>query len=200
MKGVNIVTNRIVLFMTDTRLHIDTINTSIQNNILTKSLVVGAVTNKKSTHLFLKNTTDIPVIYSKWNKNEQSREAYDINLAKIIAPLKPDTVILTGWKHIFTSDFIKSFKNVINIHPALPDSYIGLNCIDKALQEYKKDNTKNVTGLMIHRVIEELDRGPVLEYIEVPIFEYDDLDDLTERFREYERGPLIASIKTIENQ
>ena len=77
---------------------------------------------------------------------------------------------------------------------------MGLNCIKKSLDDYKIDKTKDKTGVMIHKVIEELDRGEVLDYIQIPIFEYDDIDDLTDRFREYERLPLVRALQKLERE
>ena len=197
MKFSNI--NRILICMTDKRNHYHTILKKIDEGILNHSQIVAAITNNESTYNYLKNTVNVPVIYYKWDKKNDSREVYDINLASKIKEFQPDTIVLTGWKHIFTTNFINQFHFVINIHPALPDSYIGLNCIKKALDDYK-ENKINETGVMVHHIIEELDRGEVIDYIKIPIHQQDDLTILTERFREYEKIPLINSLQTIEKK
>ena len=190
--------NSLVIFMTDIRSHISTINRSIKSGGLNNSKIVGTITNNPNTFKFLKYTYNIPVVYSTWDRDNKSRIEYDQMLVEKVNELGGNTAVLTGWKHIFTPTFFNSFRNVINIHPALPDSYIGLNCISKALEDYKIDKSNNVTGVMVHKVISELDRGEVLEYIKIPIFEYDDLDNLTDRFREYERLPLLKALQRLE--
>ena len=192
--------NRLVIFMTDMRYHVNTVNQAIKFGELKKTKVVGTITNSLETYKLLKSVNDIPTIYFKWDKKILSREDYDKLLVNKVNKLDGNTILLTGWKHIFTSRFYNSFDNVINIHPALPNSYIGLNCIEKALNDFKLDKNKNKTGVMVHRVVEELDRGEVLDFIKIPIFEYDDLEYLTDRFREYERLPLLKSLQKLEKE
>jgi len=192
--------NKIVIFMTDIRNHIGTINRSIKLGDLKRSKVVGTITNNTNTFKHFKYTDEVPVVYSKWDKKKETRGDYDKMLVDKVNELGGDTIVLTGWKHIFTPTFYNSFRDVINIHPALPNSYVGLNCIKKSLDDYKIDKTKDKTGVMIHKVIEELDRGEVLDYIQIPIFEYDDIDDLTDRFREYERLPLVRALQKLERE
>ena len=187
--------NNIVLFMTDKRDHINTINNAIDKNIL-KCNVAGCVTNKINTYNYINKNFDIPSYLIKWDKKNESRYIYEKRIIEKIQYLNPNILLLTGWKHIFTNYFINNFNHIINIHPALPNSYIGLNCIEKAYNDYKI-NKIDYSGLMIHYITEELDRGHVLEYRKVPILKNDTLDKLTERFRIYEKEPIINSLQKI---
>ena len=191
-------TNRLVLCMTDIRNHIELVNGSLINGNLKKTMVVATVTNNYSTYIYIKNKYQIPVIYLKWDKSKFSREEYDHSLVKTINQFNPKIVLATGWKHIFTPKFIQAFPNLINIHPALPNHIIGLNCIQKALNKYKSGELKE-TGVMIHKIIEDLDRGEVLNYVKVPIYDADDLTTLTKRFRNYEQIPLLRVLQKFED-
>ena len=99
--------------MTDKRIHYHTILENINKGILKKSKIVGTLTNNENTYNYLKNTVNVPVIYYKWDKKNHSREVYDNYLASKIKQLNPDTIVLTGWKHIFTTNFINQFNFVI---------------------------------------------------------------------------------------
>ena len=165
--------------------------------ILIKTIVVATITNNYSTYTVLKNQHQIPIIYLKWDKSKHSREEYDHLLIKSIDQFNPKIVLAAGWKHIFTNSFINSFPNLINIHPALPNNLIGLNCIQKALNKYKSGELKE-TGVMIHKIIEDLDRGEVLSYTHIPIYDTDDLNSLTTRFRKYELIPLLNVLQQFE--
>lgn len=98
----------------------------------------------------------------------KAREAYDVDLAKIVSQHdpKPDLVVCAGWMHILSPSFIDALKSaqisIINLHPALPKQFDGANAIQRAWDAYQKGDIA-VTGVMIHYVISEVDRGePIL--------------------------------------
>jgi len=96
--------------------------------------------------------------------------------------------------HIVSKDFITTFKNIINLHPALPNTFIGTNCIEKAYDAFQQGKI-TYTGSMVHRVIQEVDKGEVLEKIRVPINNTDTLEQLETRVKIYEKGILISAIQ-----
>ena len=104
----------------------------------------------------------------------------------------PDLICLLGYNKIVNSKFIKSFPNIINLHPSLPGEYIGKgdDCIQKAL-----NGGRLKTGSMVHRVTSSLDRGEVLGSIEVPILPSDSFDTLKSRIKENEKGLIISVIQ-----
>ena len=109
-----------------------------------------------------------------------------------------DLIVLAGWMRILTSKFIKEFDNIINLHPALPGRFPGSNAIEEAYNSSRKGQINN-TGVMVHRVIEEIDAGQVIDYIEVPILEEDTLDNLKNRVQKCEKPLLLNSIMKVLN-
>lgn len=69
---------------------------------------------------------------------------------------------------------------IINLHPALPGAFDGAHAIDRALEAFQKGEVKG-TGVMVHRVVAEVDRGEPLLVKEVEIKDDDKLEDLEER-------------------
>ena len=59
--------------------------------------------------------------------NGRKRDIYDLELVSDIINLnqKIDLIVLAGWMRILTNSFISVFKNIINLHPALPRTYPG---------------------------------------------------------------------------
>jgi phosphoribosylaminoimidazole-succinocarboxamide synthase/formyltetrahydrofolate-dependent phosphoribosylglycinamide formyltransferase len=108
--------------------------------------------------------------------------------------LYPDLVVLAGWNRIISKKFIQSFKNIINIHPALPNTFIGQNCIRKAYEAYQRGEIKN-TGSMVHKVIEMVDAGEVISQVDVDIYPDDTYQDLEDRVKSYEKGIMIEAIQ-----
>ena len=168
---------------------------SVKFNILKIEIACILTNQKNSSHLqHLANKHSTQYISIPFSKLEYSREEYEDSLIAKLSNI--DFVILAGWNHIVSHKFINSFKYVINLHPALPNTFIGLNCIKKAYDEYQKGNIQ-YTGSMVHYVIPEVDKGEVISTIQVPIYTKDSYDDLEKRQKKYEKGLLVQSIQSI---
>ncbi|MRR30099.1 phosphoribosylglycinamide formyltransferase, partial [bacterium] len=125
--------------------------------------IKAVVSNTKEAYgLERARLAGIPAVV-KTKRKEQEREQYDAELAEIVSSYQPDFVILAGWMRILTMAFIGVFPNrVINLHPALPGTFPGVNAIERAWQAYQKREI-NHTGVMVHLVPDEgVDLGPVL--------------------------------------
>jgi phosphoribosylglycinamide formyltransferase-1 len=76
-----------------------------------------------------------------------------------------DLVVLAGYMHLLTPDFLDRFPDrVVNVHPSLLPQFPGAHAIDDAL-------AANVatTGVTVHYVDEGLDSGPVIRQETVPL-------------------------------
>ena len=168
---------------------------SVKCNILKIEITCILTNQKDCSYLqYLSKKNSIKYFSIPFSKKEQLREEYEDILIKKLCDI--DLVVLAGWNHIVSDKFINSFKYVINLHPALPNTFVGLNCIKKAYNEYQKGNIQ-YTGSMVHYVIPEVDKGEVISTIQVPIYTKDSYDDLEKRQKKYEKGLLIESIQSI---
>jgi phosphoribosylglycinamide formyltransferase-1 len=142
----------------------------------------------------------IPAIV-KSKRKEQTREQYDAELAEIVKAYQPDFVILAGWMRILTMEFIGAFPNcIINLHPALPGTFGGVNAIERAWQAYQNKEISH-TGVMVHLVPDEgVDLGPVLAQRIVEINPQDTLEILEKRVHQCEHVLLVETIQKIIHQ
>lgn len=125
------------------------------------------------------------------HKSFASRELYDKALMDLINAFKPDLIVLAGFMRILSEDFVKYFSvKMLNIHPSLLPKYKGLNTHQRAMDAGDKEH-----GASIHFVTPDLDGGPVIIQSKVPIFEQDNLDDLTARVQQQELNiyPLVVN-------
>lgn len=130
-----------------------------------------------------------------WDKSV-SRSEYENTLIELLKLNDVDFVVLAGWNHIVGEDFVKTFKYVINLHPALPNSFVGQNCIKQAFDSYIRGEIK-YTGSMVHHVTTTLDRGEVISSVKVPIYSSDTYGLLETRQKLMEKGLLIEAIQKI---
>ena len=102
---------------------------------------------------------------------------------------------------ILSSSFLSSFPNkVINLHPALPDTFPGTHAIERAFEAYQRGEIDH-TGVMVHLVPDEgVDKGPVLATEIVPIHKEDTLESLETRVHQTEHTLLVKTIKLLLNK
>lgn len=98
------------------------------------------------------------------------RAAFDAALADAIDGYAPDLVVLAGFMRILTPGFVRRYAGrLVNIHPSLLPSFPGLHTHRRAIEAGCR-----VAGATVHRVTEELDHGPILDQVVVPVLPGDD--------------------------
>lgn len=129
---------------------------------------------------------------------DETRQEYDKRLSDYVTTKLPDYIILAGWMRILSSFFLSSFPNrVINLHPALPNTFPGTHAIERAFEAFQRGEIQ-YTGVMIHLVPDEgVDNGPVLDAQAVPIHPADTLESLETRVHETEHTLLVNTLKTL---
>lgn len=132
---------------------------------------------------------------------ETGREAYDRDLAEQVKLAAPDLIVLAGWMHIFSPEFLNRLPlQVINLHPALPGQFAGAHAIERSFEAYQRGEVAQA-GCMVHYVIPEVDAGEVIAQAVVPIRPEDTLESFEARLHAAEHQLLVDSIRqVIEHQ
>lgn len=112
----------------------------------------------------------------------QRRAEYDAEVLDLLSGQKPDICVLAGYMLIASSALCRAFP-LLNLHPALPDGPIGTwqEVVWQLIERRAK-----VTGAMMHLATEEVDRGPLVSYVTVPL----NTPDLDPRWQELEGSDL----------
>ncbi|KAI0483059.1 phosphoribosylglycinamide formyltransferase [Xylariaceae sp. FL0804] len=126
------------------------------------------------------------------------RRNYDAALAERILADRPDLIVLAGWMHVFSPGFLTPVARagvpVINLHPALPGMYDGAGAIKRAYDDFKAGKLENnQTGIMIHYVVEEVDRGEPIKIQPIQIQEGDSLEELEQRIHGFEHQLIVEA-------
>ncbi|MFV0292608.1 MAG: phosphoribosylglycinamide formyltransferase [Paracoccus sp. (in: a-proteobacteria)] len=105
------------------------------------------------------------------------RAAFEAELARNLDAARPDIVALAGFMRILTPDFVRRYQGrLLNIHPSLLPKYPGLHTHARAI---RAGDTK--AGATVHEVTADLDAGPILGQVRVPVLPDDDPDILAKR-------------------
>ncbi|NMB59796.1 MAG: phosphoribosylglycinamide formyltransferase, partial [Chloroflexi bacterium] len=163
--------------------------------------VVAVVSNKAgAVGLERAKKAGVPAIVFPKSK-EETREVYDARLADLVESYHPDLIVLAGWMRLLTMAFIGRFpKKIINLHPALPGTFAGVNAIERAYAAYENFEICS-TGVMVHYVLDEsVDQGPVIDQQVVPIEPEYTLHDLEAKIHACEHELLVKSIQQLVTQ
>ena len=88
-----------------------------------------------------------------------------------------EEALLAGYMRIIGPQFLANVGcPVVNIHPSLLPSFPGLHAQKQAV-----DYGVKVSGCTVHFVDTELDHGPIIAQVPVPVMDDDDEDSLSER-------------------
>ncbi len=93
-------------------------------------------------------------VFPRW------RLDYDREVMALLKDYKPDLCVLAGYMLIVGPEMCTHF-NMINLHPAAPGGPTGT--WQEVIWQLIK-NREEKTGVMMHLVTPELDRGPVVSY------------------------------------
>jgi phosphoribosylaminoimidazole-succinocarboxamide synthase len=158
--------------------------------------ITGAVINKDISDCLevteFCNKNNINLLHCT-RYNGESRVDYEKRLLTLIN-YNSNLFMFIGWNFVVTNYFIRNSPMIINLHPALPGTFIGNNAVAQALDAYKRGEI-TYTGSMIHHVIEEVDKGEVIKSIKVLINENDTLQRLTERIKYFEKGLVVSVLQ-----
>lgn len=120
-----------------------------------------------------------------------SREEYDQRLMEHLEAEEVELVVLTGYMRILSPLFVKHYQDrILNIHPALLPSFRGVNAFQQAL-----DYGVRWSGITIHLVDENVDHGPIVYQVPVPVKGKDTYNSLKARIQRAEHRAYPKAIK-----
>jgi len=119
------------------------------------------------------------------------RNKFDRALGLLIGAGKPHWVILAGFMRIVGSAVLDPFKGrLINLHPSLLPLYRGTDTYQRVLDAGDREH-----GASIHFVTGELDGGPVISQVRLPVLAGDDQHKLAARLAPMEHRLLVSTIE-----
>ncbi|VFP79937.1 phosphoribosylglycinamide formyltransferase [Candidatus Erwinia haradaeae] len=100
------------------------------------------------------------------DKQYKKSKLFNKILIKTIKTYNPDLIILAGYMRILNTEFVTYYSGkILNIHPSLLPKYPGLKTHQRAIENGEKQH-----GTSIHFVTEQVDNGPIVLQVAVPIF------------------------------
>lgn len=191
-------TTRLAVLISGNGSNLQAIIDAVKLRVLPAEIAVVVSNRKDAFGLRRAEKAGIPTLYfplKPYSEEGRSRSEYDADLAAKLQEYNPDWVVLAGWMHILSREFLRHFLyRVVNLHPALPGQFPGSHAIAEALAAYKAGEIKH-TGCMVHLVPDEaVDTGPIIGVVDVPIYPTDSEESLVARMHQAEHTLLIQSL------
>jgi phosphoribosylglycinamide formyltransferase-1 len=107
-----------------------------------------------------------------------------------------ELIVLAGFLAILPARFLDRWQGrVINLHPALLPDFGGRGFYGHHVLQAILESGRTETGVTVHLVTPEVDRGPILEQRRFPIGPGETPETLRERLRPYEIAVLESVIR-----
>lgn len=195
---------RILILISGNGTNLQRLIDRVHINEMIRGEIVGVISNNedaygltRSKHANIQTDVVADSFVERGITYQKKRDKYDQELMQVVESYNADLIVLAGWMRILGSAFVNKYAGrMINLHPALPNSFVGANCIRDAWEEYQKGNITE-TGIMTHWVSDELDRGDCIQSVRVPIHGCDTIDALKSRMNVYEQDLLESTVKQL---
>jgi len=122
-----------------------------------------------------------------------SREAYDRALVAVLKSRGVGLVCLAGFMRLLGATFCAAFPQaILNIHPSLLPAFPGVDAQRQAFEHGVK-----ISGVTVHFVTPQLDAGPIVMQVPVPVDEADTAETLAERILAVEHRAYPEAIRRV---
>ena len=100
----------------------------------------------------------------------------------LLDTVKTDVLVLAGYLKLVPVEVVRTFRGrLLNVHPSLLPSFGGPGMYGRRIHEAVLEHGATLTGVTVHFVNEDFDRGPIIAQWPVPVLPGDDVASLAAR-------------------
>ena len=188
---------RITLFASGSGTNVENIYNHFKNN---PEIIIDSVYTNNPNAFVIERCKNLGINCFVFNRDNfyNSQELLNkLNSSEI------DLIVLAGFLWLIPNYLIDSYPNkIINIHPALLPKYGGKGMYGMNVHKAVKEHNEPKSGVTIHFVNNEYDKGDIIEQHEVDLLPTDSAEDIANKIHklEYEFFPkAIAKVLELNN-
>ncbi len=159
-----------------------------------KKIKVACLISSKENVQISTTCKKYQVRYHEYGWNEQDKE----HILDVLKANGIDWIILAGFLKKIPESMIRIYSNkIINLHPSLLPKYGGKGMYGMHVHRAVIEGKEKESGITIHYVNEEYDKGKIIQQFKIPIQLSDNADSLFEKIRQLETNYFT---QTVENE
>lgn len=164
---------------------------------LSAEVVVVISNNSESQVLSRASSSKIPGIHLS-STTHPNPDDLDNAINRTLKEYSVELVVLAGYMKLIGPKVLANYKpRIVNIHPSLLPKYGGEFMYGKRVHEAILKAREKVTGVTIHLVDTEYDRGQIITQSKVEVLKNDTVDSLSARVHKREHRVLVDTIDRI---
>lgn len=158
----------------------------LQNNITVVAVVTPYISEKNDR---FSGVLDVARLYGI-AIYQVTRE----NIVETVNSINADVLLSCGFSFTIPDAVIDHFEHSINVHPTLLPRYRGYRS-----GPYILINGENESGVTVHKLSSELDKGDILHQKSFPVSIFDTPKSMKRKTDECERETVLEALQLIEN-
>jgi phosphoribosylglycinamide formyltransferase-1 len=124
--------------------------------------------------------------------------ARDAAIGAALTSARAELAVLAGWDQLLRPSYFQAFAGrTINVHPSLLPAHGGAGMMGLEVHRSVLRAGDPETGATIHEVTPELDAGPILAQVRVPVLPGDDAESLADRVLVEEHRLLVETLRKL---
>ena len=156
------------------------------------------ISNKSGSRVLERARREGVPSYHLSGRTHPSPEALDAAILDTLETHRVDLVLLAGYVKLLGQRTVSRYKGrILNIHPALLPRYGGKGMYGDRVHEAVLAAGDTKTGITVHRVDQDYDRGPIVAQCEVPVLEGDTVETLRDRVLKREHEFYVETLRRI---
>jgi phosphoribosylglycinamide formyltransferase-1 len=137
----------------------------------------------------------VPALVLRRAAFDGDAHARDRAIGRALAEARVDLALLAGYDQLLGSGYFAAFGGrTVNIHPSLLPAHGGRGMVGEAVHASVLARGDWQTGVTIHDVTADLDSGPAIAQVTVPVLPDDDVERLAERVLAVEHRCLVETL------
>ncbi len=125
---------------------------------------------------------------------EADAEKCDEELYEVLKGANVELVVLAGYLKLIGPKVLSEFT-IISTHPSLLPKYGGKGMYGIHVHQAVVENQEKESGVTLHFVNSECDRGRVIWQTHVPVYPEDTAEDVSDRVKAAEKTQLVSMLK-----
>lgn len=157
------------------------------------------ITNKKEAGIYhVAERLGVPIFYFS-NASFKS----GVEVIELCKTRNVEWIVLAGFLRKVELNIIEAFENkIFNLHPSLLPKYGGKGMYGKFVHQAVLEANESESGISIHLVNHEFDKGEILFQAKCEITEGQTVEELTKKIRKLEHenfpGTVVSYIENFE--